>query len=276
MLISKFLECLGTILFLSYNLIIFQNSFGQGTVEIYERPVSIEVPSFINARATGSSWTQVIFEASATTPSSDNIPVYCTPGSGSAFPMGRTTVVCAAKDPVTNLFSYAMFNVTVTDTTPPAFKVPHSIFKKADNLQGAKITYNANASDAVDGKTITSCDPPSGSIFPIGLNQVTCRSIDGSGNIANASFSVIIKETNTSISNVETNTSISNVEYGISNISRNITNQQLPSEVTVGKNISNGSPHLLKVLENDTESSNIDIQNNEIQSMFEILIGDLK
>ena len=195
MIRSKFLECLGTILFLSYNLMIFQNSFGQGTGETIVQPPSVEVPSFINVRATGPSWTQLIFQVSATSSTSDNIPVYCNPGSGSAFPMGRTVVLCAAKDDVTGLVGYGMFNVTVMDTTSPTFKVPHGIFKKADNLQGAMITYKANASDTVDGNTITTCDPPSGSIFPLGLNQVKCTATDKSGNTAESSFSVIIGQT---------------------------------------------------------------------------------
>ena len=79
---------------------------------------------------------------------SDKISVYCNPGSGSAFPMGSTIVLCAAKNPVTNLVGYAMFNVTVKDTSPPTFKVPHSILKQTDTLQGSRITYNANASDS--------------------------------------------------------------------------------------------------------------------------------
>ena len=72
-------------------------------------------------------------------------------------------LLCAAKDPATSLVGYAMFNVTVKDTSPPTFKVPHSILKQADDLQGANITYDANASDTVDGNTVTTCDPPSGS-----------------------------------------------------------------------------------------------------------------
>jgi hypothetical protein len=145
--------------------------------------------------ATSPSWTQVNFQVNATSTTSDKISVYCNPASGSAFPMGSTIVLCAAKDPATSLVGYAMFNVTVKDTSPPAFKIPHSILKQADDLQGANISYDVNASDTVDGNTVTTCDPPSGSTFPLGLNQVKCTATDKSGNKAEASFSVIIGRT---------------------------------------------------------------------------------
>ena len=153
-------------------------------------------------------------------PASDKISVYCNPASGSAFPMGSTIVLCAAKDPSTSLVSYAMFNVTVIDSSPPTFKVPHSILKQADELQGAKITYDANASDTVDGSTIATCDPPSGSMFPLGLNQVTCMATDKSGNTGQASFSVIVGQT----------TSETDKDTGISNLSQNETNQLISPE----------------------------------------------
>ena len=190
MISGKFLGYFMAIFFLSYNIVIFQISFGQaqdGNV-----PPSVKAPPFIIARATGPSWTQVNFHVNASSESTDKISVYCNPSSGSAFPMGSTIVLCAAKDPVTNLVGYAMFNVTVKDSSPPTFKVPHSILKQADSPQGAKVTYSVNASDTVDGHTIITCNPASGSIFPLGLNQVTCTAKDKSGNSAESSFRVII------------------------------------------------------------------------------------
>ena len=92
---------------------------------------SVEAPPFIIARATSPSWTQVNFQVNATSTTSDKISVYCNPASGSAF--GGTMLICAAKDPATSLVGYAMFNVTVKDTSPPTFKVPHSILKQADD-----------------------------------------------------------------------------------------------------------------------------------------------
>jgi sugar lactone lactonase YvrE len=159
--------------------------------------------------------------------------------------MGSTIVLCAAKDPFTSLVSYAMFNVTVKDSSPPTFKVPHSILKQADELQGAKITYDANASDTVDGSTIATCDPPSGSMFPLGLNQVTCMATDKSGNTGQASFSVIVGQT----------TSETNKETGISNLSQNETNQLISSELTVSDNATDDTPSELTVSDNATDDT---------------------
>src|SRR6188474_2477241 len=245
MITGKFSACFVVFFFLSYNVIIFQVGFAQSDQTTNKQPPLVEAPPFINARATGPSWTQVNFAVNATSSSSDKISVYCNPASGSAFPMGSTIVLCAAKDPFTSLVSYAMFNVTVKDSSPPTFKVPHSILKQADELQGAKITYDANASDTVDGSTIATCDPPSGSMFPLGLNQVTCMATDKSGNTGQASFSVIVGQT----------TSETDKDTGISNLSQNETNQLIPSELTVSDNTTDDTPSELTVSDNTTDDT---------------------
>src|SRR6188474_3421295 len=245
MIRGKFRACFVVIFFLSYNAIIFQVGFAQSDQATNKQPPLVEAPPFINARATGPSWTQVNFAVNATSSSSDKISVYCNPASGSAFPMGSTIVLCAAKDPFTSLVSYAMFNVTVKDSSPPTFKVPHSILKQADELQGAEITYDANASDTVDGSTIATCDPPSGSMFPLGLNQVKCMATDKSGNTGQASFSVIVGQT----------TSETDKDTGISNLSQNETNQLISSELTVSDNTTDDTPSELTVSDNTTDDT---------------------
>ncbi|MDW0300866.1 MAG: HYR domain-containing protein, partial [Nitrososphaeraceae archaeon] len=245
MIRGKFSACFVVVFFLSYNAIIFQVGFAQSDQTTNKQPPLVEAPPFINARATGPSWTQVNFAVNATSSSSDKISVYCNPASGSAFPMGSTIVLCAAKDPFTSLVSYAMFNVTVIDSSPPTFKVPHSILKQADELQGAKITYDANASDTVDGSTIATCDPPSGSMFPLGLNQVTCMATDKSGNTGQASFSVIVGQT----------TSETDKDTGISNLSQNETNQLISPELTVSDNTTDDTPSELTVSDNTTDDT---------------------
>src|SRR6186713_1642572 len=245
MIRGKFSACFVVIFFLSYNVIIFQVGFAQSDQATNNQPPLVEAPSFINARATGPSWTQVNFAVNATSSSSDKISVYCNPASGSAFPMGSTIVLCAAKDPFTSLVSYAMFNVTVKDSSPPTFKVPHSILKQADEFQGAEITYDANASDTVDGSTIATCDPPSGSVFPLGLNQVKCVATDKSGNTGQASFSVIVGQT----------TSETDKDTGISNLSQNETNPFISSEITVSDNTTDDTPSELTVSDNTTDDT---------------------
>jgi hypothetical protein len=227
MISGKFLAYFLAIFFLSYNIVIFQIGFSQEAQDRNVPPPSVKAPPFIIARATGPSWTQVNFHVNATSASTDKISVYCNPSSGSAFPMGSTIVLCAAKDPVTNLVGYAMFNVTVKDSSPPTFKVPHSILKQADSPQGAAVTYYANASDTVDGHTAITCNPASGSIFPLGLNQVTCTAKDKSGNSAESSFRVIIGQTTSKSSSSGS---------GISSLSQNVSKQSKSPALTVSDN----------------------------------------
>ena len=270
MIRRKFLECLTTIFFLSYYIILIQTGFSQNTSVADSQPPSVNAPPFIIVRATSPSWTQVNFHVNATSINSDSISVYCNPASGSAFPMGSTIVLCAAKDPATSLVAYAMFNVTVKDTSPPTFKVPHSILKQADNLQGTKITYDANASDTVDGNAVAICDPPSGSTFPVGLNKVNCTATDKSGNTAKTSFSVIIGQT----------PSVENANPGISMLSDNETNQLKSPEFPVSENVTDDSLSPLEdVAENNT--GDLPIQRlagnlNENNSFIKVTIDSLQ
>ncbi|MDW0166929.1 MAG: 6-bladed beta-propeller [Nitrososphaeraceae archaeon] len=283
MIRGKFFGCFVTIFFLSYGIILFQSGFAQNTQLTTTQPPSVEAPPFIIARATSPSWTQVNFQVNATSTTLDKISVYCNPASGSAFPMGSTIVLCAAKDPATSLVGYAMFNVTVKDTSPPTFKVPHSILKQADDLQGANITYDANASDTVDGNTVTTCDPPSGSTFPLGLNQVKCTATDKSGNKAEASFSVIIGQTPSDESTEEAIPVLSQNETNQlkspeSTVSKNITDDSIPE--TVSENITDdSSPPLENIIENDTEEAQIQqLENNlnENNSLIKVTIDSLQ
>ena len=285
MIREKYIAYIIAIFFLSYYLIIVQFNFAQDAQGTVTQPPSVKAPPFIIARATGPSWTQVNFHVNATSSTFDKISVYCNPGSGSAFPMGSTIVLCAAKDPVTNLVGYAMFNVTVKDTSPPTFKVPHNILKQADTPEGSRITYNANASDSVDGHTNTRCNPPSGSLFPLGLNQVTCTATDKSGNSGHASFSVIIGQTTNNIpSTVSKNaTEPTSPELTVSKnateptspeltVSKNATEPTSP-ELTVSKNATAESPAVDNIIENDTEAPQAkEIENNpnENNSMIKV------
>jgi len=43
-------------------------------------------------------------------------------------------------------------------------------------------TYNATATDAVDGTDATVCNPVSGSTLPFGLDRIKCHAADATGN----------------------------------------------------------------------------------------------
>jgi len=153
------------------------------------------------------------------------------------------------------------------DTSPHEFKVPYDILKEGVDLQGIKITHNANALDTIDGNTIPICDPPSGRAFPLDINYMTCTATDKSGNMVESTFNVIIKAPKGKISSAET---------GISKILQNITNQQLPSKLAMSNNITNIPQSTVPVIENRTKPSPTNVINHEILSIFKILIDDLK
>ena len=95
------------------------------------------------------------------------------------------------------------------DTTPPVLTMPEDIVVEATTEQGAEVTYNVSAEDDRDGNatleedgSITqdniggditiSCEPPSGSTFPVGDTTVQCTATDEAGNEGTASFTVTV------------------------------------------------------------------------------------
>lgn len=82
-------------------------------------PPALTVPTGISATATVGSGVPVTFSASATDAVDGSGPVLCSPASGSVFPVGVTTVRCAATDRAGNTGT-AMFNVSVTLIEPPS------------------------------------------------------------------------------------------------------------------------------------------------------------
>jgi D-alanyl-D-alanine dipeptidase len=66
----------------------------------------------------------------------------------------------------------------------PTITVPPPMTVQATDASGAVVTYTVTATDAVDGAITPYCAPLSGSVFPIGLTNVTCTAQDLSGNEA--------------------------------------------------------------------------------------------
>ncbi|HJQ24568.1 MAG TPA: Calx-beta domain-containing protein [Blastocatellia bacterium] len=121
--------------------------------------------------------------------------VVCAPASGTAFPVGTTTVSCTATDTAGNTASCS-FVVKVNDTQPPAFAqgCPASINAVAQitcpMTTSQAVSYQTPAvTDNCAGATV-SCVPPSGSVFTVGTTSVSCTATDASGNTASCSFAV--------------------------------------------------------------------------------------
>jgi hypothetical protein len=121
------------------------------------------------------------------------VPVECTPsappGQPVLFPLQDTTVTCQATDGAQQSATRT-FVVRVRDTTSPALHLPASLQVAATSAQGARVTYAATATDAVDPTPAIACAPSSGSAVALGATSITCTATDASGNQAQAGFTV--------------------------------------------------------------------------------------
>jgi len=117
--------------------------------------------------------------------------VACSPGSGSFFPVGTTSVACqtASEDSCT-------FTVRVNDTQAPSITCPASLTLPTDpGLCSAVASYAAPVvTDNCPGLGATACAPPSGSTFLQGTTPVGCAVQDAAGNTSNCGFSVTVND----------------------------------------------------------------------------------
>lgn len=124
----------------------------------------------------------------------------CEPPPGALFALDRVTpVLCSATDSAGNEAT-ASFTVSVLDRIGPVVAVPESFAVEATGPQGATASFEATATDAVDGVTPASCVPASGDVFPIASpgpsTVVTCSARDAHDNDgANRSFTVTVHDT---------------------------------------------------------------------------------
>lgn len=124
-----------------------------------------------------------------TTPTaSDNCPgatVACVPASGSAFPVGTTTVTCTATDASANS-SQCGFTVTVQPACTIA--CPANISTTTDpGLCGAAVKFAPSTTGNCG--TVT-CTPAAGSFFPVGTTTVSCTTTVG----PSCSFTVTVAD----------------------------------------------------------------------------------
>jgi HYR domain len=161
------------------------------TVRDTTAPVlTLPAPITVDADATGTA--VVTFVATATDAVTNSITPTCTPASGTAFPIGTTTVTCTAKDAANNSSS-GSFKVTVRKpNAAPVVSVPGGIVAEATGPGGTIVVFVASANDAEDGPLTPTCAPASGAIFPIGATTVTCTAADHLGARGSASFPVAV------------------------------------------------------------------------------------
>jgi hypothetical protein len=175
-----------------------QPATGGFTVTVTNTPPEVSVPADLTVAATSPAGAQVTFTATATDAEEGAITPVCEPVSGSTFPIGSTTVTCTATD-FAGLSGSASFSVTVFNTSP-VISVPADLSVPATSAAGAPVTFTATGSDAEDGPLTPTCEPPSGSTFPIGRTSVTCTVTDAAGDSASGSFRVTVTNTAPTVS----------------------------------------------------------------------------
>ncbi len=113
----------------------------------------------------------------------------CVPPGGSTFPIGVTTVTCAAKDACGQQTNCG-FTVTVVPR-PLGITCPTNMTVTATNPAGAIVLYAPSVTGGCPSIN-TNCNPPSGSIFPIGTTTVNCTATDACGQQTNCSFTITV------------------------------------------------------------------------------------
>ena len=176
-----------------------RNSFGEtasGEVSIYVQDGSAPVltlPDDIVVEAETEEGTVVTFEATAHDEVDGDLPVTCSPASGSRFPIGITTVQCSATDSHLNP-AEGTFTVEVTGEQQGmlVIQVPESLTLEAEGSAGTQFFFEVTAHGSDDPEPSISCDPASGTTFPIGITTVICIATDRFGGYAEGQFSVTV------------------------------------------------------------------------------------
>ncbi len=109
------------------------------------------------------------------------------------FPVGTTTVTSTASN--ANGTATCFFTVTVTESQAPEITCPADVFATVlpGETSGVVEFETPLATDNCGDVTLV-CDPPSGSVFPVGTTPVICTATDSSGNTNSCTFSVTVTE----------------------------------------------------------------------------------
>jgi uncharacterized protein YjbI with pentapeptide repeats len=127
-----------------------------------------------------------------------SVAAVCSSTSPSIFPIGTTTVSCAATDAAGLTGLASTFDVTVVDSTAPTLTgVPTTTIIVAAGATGTAspdVYRTITASDTADAAPTLVCGPTTP--LPFGTNTITCTATDASGNAASASYVIdVIDET---------------------------------------------------------------------------------
>ena len=158
------------------------------TTTVDNPPSFANVPSGVTVEANGPSGSAVNYTPPTASDDNDGSrPVTCSPGPGSTFPLGSTSVTCTATD-LAGHQAQASFTVAVHDTTAPTLVTPdpHSVY--ASSALGASdsdpgvvaFVQAASATDIVDPHPVVGSNIHS--LLPVGTTVISFYARDFSGN----------------------------------------------------------------------------------------------
>jgi large repetitive protein len=160
-----------------------------------------DAPSDIAVEASGPKGSKVTFAAPTAVDAVDGpVSTACSPGSGTTFSLGSTTVDCHARDQRGNERAVS-FRITVADKTAPVLTVPAPVTVSsagAENLPAsapaiAQFLNSAVASDLIDGKLPVKVEAPP--VFGVGTTTVKFSTADKAGNSVTLPSTVrVVKE----------------------------------------------------------------------------------
>ncbi|XP_033122072.1 hyalin-like [Anneissia japonica] len=138
--------------------------------------------------------------------SDEDISPVCSMQSGFPFPIGETIVECNATDSSNN-FASCSFMVDVEDQEPPVINCPSNIFmQSAVGVSSLLVIWDqVNATDNSQNPPTITSNYNSNDSFPLGITEVNFNATDGSGNLANCSFTVTIEAYRTFLIVIEFN-----------------------------------------------------------------------
>jgi hypothetical protein len=109
---------------------------------------------------------------------------------------GTNTVTVAFKnfeEPVQNFGPFTFSVETVEIFGPPLLNIPESVFAAAENSDGAKVFFEAEAVSQTGETVYVDCSSSSGSFFPIGSTPVFCSATDSNGT-STGEFEVLVAD----------------------------------------------------------------------------------
>jgi HYR domain len=160
---------------------------------------ALTLPSGVTVEANGPGGSVVQFEVAAVDRGAPLPPsaIQCSPRSGAQFPLGRTTVGCAAVDTAGNRGEDS-FTLLVRDSTAPTINAP-DVTVTAPRAAGIRKTDAAlatylngvRATDLVSAPTVTNDAPD---LLPVGRTRVTFTARDAAGNAATSAALVTVQQ----------------------------------------------------------------------------------